>query len=237
MAAISSIQTTIPHGDLEFLQAYQEFLSAQRKHPVHPLHDSDQDIRKITQTFLNLFSKTPAHMKKMLATSPLFPEDIDFKSYGESRESTRPLNYVMFLSHFEALEQLRPYLEKKDWECLGPYGSTFMHCIIAGIQKGPRVSTTRKTVECAKALLGHYPDAKNKKNAFHETPLEFLQNVKSKLKSNLDHIQSHGGGGMGGLNKCISFTDEAGNRIIESTGDYEFALQELADLEKLLTDK
>jgi len=219
--------------ELETTLSHKAFLQSQGKTKIHPLNDTIEGINKVTQSFIKLFEKAPDHMKPTLATSPLFPEDVKFpgNSPGQ-RNSTCPLNYVMFAANEKALKMLCPYLKQEDWKKLGPFDSTFMHCIIAGIEKGS-VQAGGNPIGCAKTLIEKFPSSKDKPNQFDQRPICYLQVVKEKLRENANFIETHGGGGWGGLGKMVTMSDGTN----ETSSGYLAALEVAKDLQKLLLAK
>lgn len=218
--------------DSVYLQQYADFLQQQRRSKTHPLDDSIENINKIANAFMNLFRKAPDSMKKNLATSPLFPEDVEFhtaETKDSTRDNTRPLNYIMFLANENLLKEISPYLGRADWERRGPYNSTFMHCLIAGIEKLSSKYNGKPTA-CAKILLQNYPASKTELNTFNITPAYYLDRVEETLHHNLQHIKEYGGGGYGGANKCISLKDGT----LEAESHYESALLATKELKDLL---
>ncbi len=174
---------------------------------------------------LEIFERAPEHKKEKLSKAPLFPDDMTFASPA-SLDSTRPLNYIMFAYRIDALKEISPYLTRDDWIRLGPYESTFMHCIIAGMEKAIKYTYKNKPVECTKYLLEQYPDFATKTNEFNATPLEYLKFVLGKLKRNLQHTRTYGGGGFGGLNKTVTTKTCLGERYNESESDYESLIKD-----------
>lgn len=212
---------------------YQALLESQRERGVHPLAEDNPDIfAKVTKSFLEIFNRAPAEEKQRLATSPLFPEMPRFQG-DISREHTRPLNYIMFTANKVALEAIKPYLKREDWLREGPYDSTFVHCVISGMEK----NATRgggDPVGCVKELLKIDHHLARQANRFGATPQKYLKTVIPKLKGNLEYIKDRGGGGYGGMNKYTSPTDCKGGFYNESESDYEILLSEADELMKLL---
>lgn len=217
--------------------AYQDLLANQKKRGIHPVHDHNPDVmRKVVKEFIAIFNQIPDQsiaVKEMIATSPLFPKEMHFnENFEESRDTTRPLNYIMFAANKKALEVLSPYLKEEDWLRPGPYGSTVMHCVISGMEYN--CASEGEPAACLEELIKRYPSLKNKTNSFGTTPLAYLYTVIPKLKDNLNYINRNGGGGFGGMNKCITTSDNHGGDYNESASQYEILLNEAEKIKKIL---
>lgn len=211
---------------------YQALLASQEKRGLHPLVEDNPDIiRKVTEKFFEIFNRAPVEERRKLATSPLFPETVQF--IGEtSRDSTRPLNYIMFTAHKAALEAITPYLTDEDWNRKGPYGSNFVHGLIAGMEKN--ATKGGDPVGCISDLLRKFPNLASQANRFGTKPLAYLQTIIPKLESNQIEIQRCGGGGYGGLNRVVTVTDRKGGWYNEYEGDYDTMIYQAREIEKLL---
>lgn len=218
---------------------YNQLLASQKERGIHPIHDHNPDVmKKIVQDFLSVFCQIPDQdvaLKKRIATAPLFPKGIQFREdFEESIETARPLNYIMFTANKKALDILSPYLKEEDWLRPGPYGSTFVHCVISGIEYN--CSSLGEPAACVEELVKRYPDLKTKPNLFGTSPSSYLNTVIPKLNSNYNHINSHGGGGYGGMNKTITTSDNHGGSYNETMSQYERLLEEAEKVKHILKD-
>lgn len=218
---------------------YNKLLAFQKERGIHPVHDHNPDImKKIVQDFLSAFcqiSEQDVALRKRIATAPLFSQEIQFREdFEESIETARPLNYIMFTAHKKALDILSPYLKKEDWLRPGPYGSTFVHCVISGIENN--CSSSGEPTACVEELVKRYPDLKTKPNMFGTSPLSYLKDVMPKLQRNYDYINSQGGGGYGGMNKMIRTSDNCGTCYNETINQYEILIEEAKKIERILVD-
>ncbi len=157
-------------------QKYEALIEAQGKCSLHPLSDPPEHLIEVKNKFMEIFDKAPEEKRRQLVKEPLFPLSTKFKKL--SRDSAKPLNYIMFCGDFEALKKIAPYLNPEDYLALGPYDSTFMHCLISGFQKRViKLNFDPGSLECAKFLLEKAPELAVKKNNLGTTPLSFAKEV------------------------------------------------------------
>lgn len=219
-------------------ESYRELLEIQAKRGRHPIQESNPDyMRSIVSSFLAIFHCAPEDQKAFLASNPLFPKGTKFSSiHGESLDATRPLNYLCFTANLKGLEVIIPYLSSWDWERPGPYGSTFIHCIIEGIKKN--AASDGNPLECVKRVLSINPSFRTQPNSFGTTPLNYLrQSVIPLLKKNLKHIDQYGSDRFGGLDKLISTDDNRGGVYNETASQYESLIEQSKKIIDILEKK
>lgn len=194
---------------------------------VSPLEEDNPDIfRGIVRDFVKVFDNTPESERRGLISTPLFPSK-------SNPDWMLPLNYIMFTGDNEALNKIKPYLQRSDWLARGPYDSTFVLCIISGMEKN--CNSRGNPVACLKELLAIEPLLKGIPNMFGTTPEAYLSIVSPKIDGNLESVRSYGGGGFGGMGKMSTINDIKGGRYNESEGDYENLQKYVKEMRKLLS--
>jgi hypothetical protein len=217
----------------QWKEGYDKLLALQEKRAVHPLNEDNPKIfHERVDLFLEVFLQAPEEKKQFLATSPLFPEHVKFIQFEKDIKTTKPLNYVMFTARKDALDAIAPYLKDEDWKALGPYGSTFMHCVVAGLEK--KVSRRGQPTIVVNYLLNRFPELRTKRNEWETTPLDYIRKVLPSLESDLSMIKTHGGGGWCGLNPCYTFKDVCDGRYNLTASDLEILIFETEEITKLL---
>jgi len=193
-------QASTGHNDWEM--QYNRLLAAQENRSVHPFREDNPDeLWQVVENFCNVFREVPDDQKRKLLSRPLFPDSVDFDTPC-SRETAKPLYYIMFCANEKALELVAPYLTADDIASLGPHNSTLVHCLIYGIEKGSTYFGNPKA--CIEWLLRYNDALKQQKNRFGQTPLDLLYQVRLKLLSTLRHIGHYGS----------SFTDVKGGSYL-----------------------
>ncbi len=138
-------------------------------------------------TFIRFFQNAPENQKRELLKKSLFPKG---SKHSSTPHHTRPLNYLIFTGHIKALEAIETYLKDEDWLCRGPYESTFVHCLIAGMEK--TVTKRGDPLACLHLLLKKFPSLAWKVNEMGTKPKTYLEVVLPKLRRNLVHVEKTG---------------------------------------------
>lgn len=214
---------------------YDQLIETIIKRGVHPVkEDNPDELCRITNQFLRIFEKAPEESKQKLATCSLFPANFQFKDkFAESSDSTRPLNYVMFCAHYRGLKTLMPYLNDEDLLRRGPYQSTFLHALIAGLEK--ESAAYGEPEECMAELLTRFPDLKSTKNMFGASPLDYLQTkVKPDLIENLEFIKKKGRPDRWGSSISICTQDLKGGSYFSYDTTYQALIEQAGKMEHLL---
>lgn len=152
---------------------------------AHPMNLTHRRNREILDKFMDIFDKAPDADRKWLATEPMCPSDMKFpepKHYSDlklTHVTTRPLHSIFFLADSEALNKLKPYLNKSDFEAKCLLDSSFLHMIISGIEHDAPQENAPK---CAKILLSQAPELRNKKNKLRTTADDYAQYLISQLR-------------------------------------------------------
>lgn len=204
---------------------YNSLLQKIKNRGVSPLvEDNPNVMRDIVTSFINIFEQTPDNKKKWLLSQPLYTQD-------ENPSWTLPLNYIMFTGDFNSLTIVEPFLQRENWLAKGPYNSTFIHCILSGIEKN--CSRRGDPFKCVQKLLSIAPSLRTTTNQFGTMPYQYLIQVERKLHHNLKHSQMYDGGKYAGLGKISSVGDFSGGFYNESDSDYEF-FNQIHNIKELL---
>lgn len=195
-----------------YLQLQVQFSTARHERPVHPFHETIENLAKIIRDWTEIFLLAPETERVKWATEPLFSKDLEVFL---ARESTRPIHFIMILADYPALQMIVPYLDPLDWQ----RGVPLMELLILGLAKGCKKFRGADPVACANKILEHCPKGDYAK---------LIQTARQTLQNKYDDIEKHGKGEMG---KSIVRKD--GSR--EYADDYWLALNCLRDLELLLT--
>lgn len=238
-----SVQTLEKHWSNQLYQEYlaltsnqenyEKLLAKQEARGVLPMHEDNPEILYgVVEDFLRIFEHAPEEKKQQLAISPLFAEESKF-SKDSQLVYARPLNYILFTGHFRALEIIAPYLNEEDFLRLGPYESTFIHCLIAGLEKS--VSKNGDPVACVKWLLEKFPQLKTKPNGLTATPEEYLYHVIYKIQGKIISLKREGPIDMLGSYRHIERRDCKGEVYTETLGDWQKIQSFAEELLKILS--
>lgn len=210
------------------MEELQKLREEQRKRGVAPVDEVNPNIlMEVSERFLEIFKAAPAHLKKQIANEPLFPSDANVKL-----DHVRPINYIIFTANVEALELIADYLSDEEWLKRGPYESTLMHCLIAGIEK---LATEKgDPLKCAEFLWKKFPSLTRKKNQYKTAPFRYAKQVAGTLIYNSRKIGNDGASTYGGGSLRIGVTDSVGGSYVEYQRSYDVVLKQAADVASFL---
>ena len=221
MKELREVEQEILPAKEEWQILHLKLITFINKRGVNPVAEDNPNVfRQIVNDFVALFDKVPESEKKRVVHMPLYPASF-------RPEMTLPLNYIVFTSNMNALEKIEPYLDSSDWLAKGPYGSTFVHCLLDGMLK----CCSLEPEEFLKIILKKFPLLKSQCNELGKTPKTFLSDVVKKLEYNLTHFPSEGGYGRESV-----MIDVKGDSYSESRMIYDLLLGQSRSINKLLTE-
>jgi hypothetical protein len=176
------------------MDQYDALLENQAQDGTLPLFADSARVQKVKDVFMSIFKEASEGERSEIADRPLFPKNTRFTHLddcvkaGAMTDSAHPINYVLFCADLDALQLIDPYLDKHVYQRRGPYKSTFMHCLLSGIEKGS--SNIKQVVECAQFLLKKDPSLAKEENGLNTTPKEYADWILTQVKPYKEILKS-----------------------------------------------
>lgn len=190
----------------------------------HPVKATLDMLNKTNFDFMTIFKTIPEGKRREIVDMPL-REMGDAGELLDFENSTRPLNYIIFTGDYESLKQIEPYLTDASYDRKGPFVSTLMHCLLAGIEKLNAHRGVPSIVKCAEFILSKRPSFATTTNGYGTSPLEYIEHVTRTIDRKMDEIRRLGYKGM-------YIKDEDGIESMDDCHNAHDALKQISEMIK-----